>query len=100
MTTFPTLDPRVFKTDWEIVGKREPMQITKKLTYFACIVEGGTEGDCYGVDVFKGWAVDSAKAQRIALRKVQDAADYREIHGHWPPQDDKEESDIPHTRKT
>lgn len=92
MSALPTSDPRVFQTEWQTVGKKDPMQITKKKTYFACIVSGDAEGDCYGVDVFKGWAVDSTKAQRTALRKMSDTADFRETYGHWPPQDNKEEA--------
>lgn len=78
----PTEDPRIFLQDWKHVSG-SGMQIIKKRQYFACIIGG----DCYGVEVFKEWAVDATPQCTTAFTKVKAAADYKETHGTWPSQE-------------
>lgn len=81
-----TTDPRVFTTPWKkdtkiirAQGKRGPVKIKTK-SYFCCTLEG----QCYGVEIEKGWAQETKKEEREALARVIQAADYYETHSAWP----------------
>lgn len=84
MKALPTSDRRVFMTPFEKVSSPHTgslsLEGTKRKTYFCCIIGG----NCFGVDVLRPIAVNSATECTEAFEKVKFAADFYEQNNRWP----------------